>query len=76
MIRTTLALPAALLLPTAAGAHPGHIAETSAGHDHWIAGAAIGIAIALFAWGVWREVKARRAEEAEEARETADNRGA
>ena len=29
---------------SAAQAHPGHIADL-AGHDHWVAGAAIGIAI-------------------------------
>ncbi|MDT0681340.1 DUF6732 family protein [Roseicyclus sp. F158] len=76
MIRTTLALPAALLLPTAATAHPGHVAETAAGHDHWVAGAAIGIAIVLFALGIWREVKGRRANAAKASRKTADNQGA
>lgn len=35
-----------ILLANAAYAHPGHWAEL-AGHDHWVAGAAIGLAIAL-----------------------------
>lgn len=32
-----------------AGAHTGHLGEL-AGHDHWVAGAAIAGAIALAAW--------------------------
>lgn len=31
-------------------AHPGHLAGL-AGHDHWVAGAAIGLAAALGLWG-------------------------
>ncbi len=34
----------------AAQAHPGHLADL-AGHDHWVAGAAIGIAILIGAYG-------------------------
>lgn len=34
----------------AAFAHPGHLIE-AAGHDHWLAGAAIGAAIAAGIWG-------------------------
>lgn len=45
-----------IALPGAALAHPGHIAET-AGHDHWIAGAAIGLAIAV---AVWAALKSRK----------------
>ena len=33
-------------LPAAALAHPGHMAE-AAGHNHWIAGAAIGAAVLI-----------------------------
>lgn len=51
-------------------AHPGHLAE-AAGHDHWVAGIAIGAAIAL---GLWAGLKAKGAAEAEpeEAEEAAE----
>lgn len=51
----------ALAAPLSAAAHPGHLAGL-AGHDHWIAGAAIGAAIALGAWSAvkgWREAQAK-----------------
>ena len=35
---------------TSAAAHPGHLADL-AGHDHWVAGAAIGAAILAGIWG-------------------------
>ena len=35
---------------SAAHAHPGHLVNL-ASHDHWVAGAAIGLAIALGLWG-------------------------
>jgi hypothetical protein len=47
-------VPAALIALTAAApamAHTGHIG-TLAGHDHWIAGAAIGAGIAIALWGL------------------------
>lgn len=62
--------------PGAALAHPGHMAGL-AGHDHWVAGAAIGLAIALGLWGALKggrkddEATAEEAEaetDAEEAR--------
>ena len=31
-------------------AHPGHLVDV-AGHNHWVAGAAIGAAIAMGIWG-------------------------
>jgi len=43
-----------------ASAHPGHLAGL-AGHDHWVAGAAIGVAIAV---GLWGALKGRRQDEA------------
>ena len=53
-----LALAAALVagstLPVQA--HPGHLAGL-AGHDHWVAGAAIGAAVAA---GIWAALKGRR----------------
>lgn len=45
-----VALPVAVLAATPAAAHPGHLAEAF-GHDHWVAGAAVGIAILLGLWG-------------------------
>ncbi len=44
------------LTASGAAAHPGHIADV-AGHGHWVAGAAIGAAIAL---GLWEALKGRR----------------
>lgn len=43
-------------------AHPGHLAGL-AGHDHWVAGAAIGAAVAV---GVWAALKGRRKPQAEQ----------
>ena len=45
MFRTISTLWLSLFAAPAA-AHPGHLAEL-AGHNHWVAGAAIGAAIAL-----------------------------
>lgn len=39
-----------LLLASPASAHVGHVGEF-AGHDHWVAGAAIGIAAVITIWG-------------------------
>ena len=41
------------LLAQSSAAHPGHLVE-AAGHNHWVAGAAIGIAIAVGLWGALR----------------------
>lgn len=43
MLRLALALS---IVASTAHAHPGHLAGL-AGHDHWVAGAAIGAAIAI-----------------------------
>jgi hydrogenase/urease accessory protein HupE len=53
-----------------AQAHPGHLAGL-AGHDHWVAGAAIGAAIAV---GVWGALKGRR-KTGGEARPGAEGKG-
>lgn len=53
---------AAVGLPTAASAHIGHIG-TLAGHDHWVAGAAIGAAVAVTIWGAMAGKKSRTAEQ-------------
>lgn len=49
------------LIAMPALAHPGHIGEI-AGHNHWLAGAAIGAAIAIAIWGA---MKGKKGEEAE-----------
>ncbi|KAA9007049.1 DUF6732 family protein [Histidinibacterium aquaticum] len=49
----------------AAEAHPGHIAEV-AGHGHWIAAGAIGIAVAVGLWTKWRDRDTDPADEAED----------
>ncbi len=51
----TLPLFAFPLVAGAAQAHPGHLVD-AAGHDHWMAGAAIGAAIAV---GIWGALKGR-----------------
>ena len=61
-LRLAALLPA---LPGAAAAHPGHLAA-AAGHDHWIAGAAIAAGIGIAAWAI---LKGRRETEAAEAPE-------
>ncbi|QEE34419.1 hypothetical protein FTO60_01065 [Octadecabacter sp. SW4] len=48
-MRTTLTL-IAMLFATSAAADPGHIADV-AGHNHWVAGAAVGVAVLVGLWG-------------------------
>lgn len=48
-----------ILTAGSAAAHPGHLIEL-AGHDHWVGGAAIGIAILA---GLWGAVKGGKDEE-------------
>lgn len=57
-----------ILTGTAAAAHPGHWADV-AGHDHWVAGAAIGLAGLAALWGA---LKGKKAQEEGEAAEAAD----
>ncbi|WP_323780516.1 DUF6732 family protein [Thalassovita sp.] len=61
---------AAIVWAGQAAAHPGHLAEV-AGHGHWLAGAAIGAAIAI---GLWAGLKGKSAAESEtdEAEEASD----
>ena len=42
-----------VLIPAPALAHLGHLGDI-AGHDHWVAGAAIGAAVAIGVWGAWK----------------------
>lgn len=50
---------------TSAAAHPGHWADL-AGHDHWVAGAAIGLAGLAAIWGALKGKKAKEEAEPEE----------
>ncbi|WP_425053224.1 DUF6732 family protein [Psychromarinibacter sp. S121] len=59
---------AASLLPGAALAHPGHLAE-AAGHNHWIGLAALGAAVAVAGWAI---LKGRKDKEAETSEHDAD----
>ncbi len=49
---------------TSANAHPGHWADV-AGHDHWVAGAAIGLAGLAAIWGALKGKKAKQDSEEE-----------
>jgi putative Mn2+ efflux pump MntP len=55
---------------SAAMAHPGHWADL-AGHDHWVAGAAIGLAGLAAIWGALKGKKAEEEEPEEELEEEA-----
>jgi len=44
------------LLTAPAHAHVGHLGEV-ASHDHWVAGAAIGVAAAVTLWGLLKGKK-------------------
>jgi hypothetical protein len=59
-----------LLLPTTASAHVGHFGGM-AGHDHWIAGIAIGVAVGVGLWGALKGKKEEPEEELELEEETA-----
>ena len=56
----------------AAQAHPGHLADL-AGHDHWVAGAAIAIAILT---GIYGAMKGKTEAEADEAEDGAQEEAA
>lgn len=58
------------LVAQSAAAHPGHLVE-AAGHNHWVAGAAIGIAIAVGIWGALKGDKEEPEEEPELEEEAA-----
>ena len=54
-MRILISLPL-ILAASAASAHPGHWGEL-AGHDHWVAGAAIGLAGLAAIWGAFKGKK-------------------
>ena len=45
---------ATIVFASPAAAHPGHLGGL-AGHDHWVAGIAIGAAVGVSIWGILRE---------------------
>ena len=53
-----------------AAAHPGHLADL-AGHDHWVAGAAIGLSVLAGLWGALKGDKEEAADEEELEEEAA-----
>lgn len=63
-----IALLSLMCLPQIAVAHPGHLADV-AGHDHWVAGAAIGAAVLIGLWGALKG-KGKAESQDEDAAET------
>lgn len=59
-----------IFMAQSAAAHTGHLADV-AGHDHWVAGAAIGIAILVGLWGALKGDKETDEETEEEMEEEA-----
>ena len=58
-----------LLSASPALAHVGHLGQF-AGHDHWVAGAALGAALAVSVWGA---LKGKKAEEEADADSNEDS---
>lgn len=58
-----------LTLPGLAQAHPGHLGEL-AGHDHVLAGVALGLAAAI---ALWAALKGRKDDETEEVAEAEED---
>ena len=52
-----------VLVALPAQADPGHLATGLAGHNHWVAGAAVGIAILV---GIWAALKGGEKAETDE----------
>ena len=69
-MRQIILTPIALALTaTGAAAHPGHWAEVG-GHDHWVAGIAIGAAALAALWGALKGRKGKDEASEDEAEET------
>ena len=71
--------PGLFLAAGPAPAHPGHLVE-AAGHNHWLAGAALGAAVVIGAWAAIRGLRRPAGEAVEpepeaEGAEAADPRG-
>lgn len=60
---------------SAAAAHPGHWADV-AGHDHWVAGAAIGLAGLAAIWGALKGKKDKDAAAVDAAEEEMEEEAA
>jgi len=75
MTKTLFSTTAILALSaTQAMAHPGHLGEL-AGHDHWVAGIAIGAAVGIGLWGALKERRKRGKKAAPERGESAAPEG-
>lgn len=48
-----------ILFASPAAAHPGHLGGL-AGHDHWVAGIAIGAAVGVSIWGILKERRRKK----------------
>lgn len=59
----------AILAATSAAAHPGHLGAF-AGHDHWVAAGAIGLAVLAGLWGALKGRGGDKAEADEQEAET------
>lgn len=68
-LRPMTALPL-LLAATPVVAHPGHITDTVAGHDHWVAGIALGIAAGVAIIGAIKSIKGSKTAQENEAAES------
>lgn len=60
-----------MLSPSAAYSHVGHLGDV-AGHDHWVAGVAIGTAIGVAIWGVLAGKKDQEASDGADDEASAD----
>lgn len=56
---------------TSAVAHPGHLVDAM-GHDHWVAGAAVGIAVVIGAWTALKGKTKPQADETDAAESDAE----
>jgi hypothetical protein len=65
----------ALLWTVPASAHPGHLAGL-AGHDHWVAGAAIGLAVVIGLLGILKGQNDENEEAVDEEETEATEAGA
>lgn len=66
-----IALPATFAAAPAL-AHPGHITDVVAGHDHWVAGIALGVAAGIAVIGAIKSIKGSKGDGARETEGASD----